>query len=222
MKNFLLTSPNQAFPSPDQALDDPPGLLCIGGELSPERLLEAYHQGIFPWNDPSEPIMWWSPDPRAVIFLDELHITKRLKRFMQTCAFTITFDKAFEQVIRACAEPRKQQAETWISEHYIEAYCELNRLGHGFSVECWLAETLVGGIYGIRLGNILAGESMFSHRSNASKVALVHLVKQFRSEGGVLIDCQLPNAHLLSLGARLISRNDYLKRLHETLKSPLF
>ena len=193
---------------------DPDGLLAVGGDLSPERLLLAYQQGIFPWYSGETPPLWWSPDPRLVLFLNELKVSKSLQRVLKRDFFRVTLDKAFLEVIQNCAEVGRRCGEgTWILPEMIEAYHLLHRLGHAHSVECWLEGELVGGLYGVAIGRVFFGESMFTRRTDASKVALVHLVRLLRYWDFELIDCQVSTAHLQSLGAREISRDEFLSHL---------
>jgi leucyl/phenylalanyl-tRNA--protein transferase len=198
-----------AFPPVALALEEPNGLLAVGGDLSPSRLVYAYRHGIFPWYSFGQPILWWSPAPRAVVFPQQLNISRRLKRSLRQQPFEISVNKAFAEIMQACAMPRPQQPETWISREMQAAYTELHRLGHAVSIECWQGERLVGGVYGISLGRVFFGESMFSLVSNASKVALVHLCDL----GYELVDCQIPSAHLTSLGAVSIARQAFLTLL---------
>jgi len=201
------------FPDPEKALDDPNGLLAAGGDLDPKRLMQAYHYGIFPWYSDGQPILWWSPDPRLVLYLDEIKISKSLVKSIRNKKFKVTFNQAFDKVIRACALPRKTQKETWILPEMIDAYLELHKLGHAQSIEVWEEDKLVGGLYGVVVGEIFCGESMFSFSSDTSKIALAYLVEKLKQENFHLIDCQLTNPHLESLGARLISRKEYLSIL---------
>ncbi|MCW8193942.1 leucyl/phenylalanyl-tRNA--protein transferase [Proteobacteria bacterium 005FR1] len=194
------------FPPPDQALDDPNGLLAAGGDLSPPRLLAAYRQGIFPWYEDGQPILWWSPDPRTILLPRDVHISRSLRKVLRRGEFMVTADQAFEQVILACAGPRDYAAGTWITDEMAEAYCTLHRLGYAHSIETWRDDVLVGGMYGVAIGRAFFGESMFSHVSNASKVALVHLAGQLAQWDYGLIDCQVETGHLLSMGAINISR----------------
>lgn len=203
------------FPPTQQALTDPNGLLAVGGDLSPRQLLAAYRQGIFPWFDDSQPILWWSPNPRLVISPANLHVSRSMRKLLQKRPFTITTDRAFTDVMRACAEPRKHQDGTWISEQMITAYQTLHRLGHAHSVEVWQQEVLVGGLYGIHIGKVFFGESMFSRISNASKYGFIMLVLRLQQRGFKLIDCQVHTPHLASLGAEEIPRNAFEKLLLE-------
>ncbi len=205
----------ELFPPVEYALEEPNGLLAMGGDLSTARLLEAYRQGIFPWYGEEHPdILWWSPNPRCVLFPDQLHISRSLRKTLRQHRFTVTMDRAFSDVINACAQPRKDGAGTWIDDHMIEAYTRLHREGYAHSVECWHEDRLVGGLYGVSLGYLFFGESMFSTESNASKVAFAHLVKHCQLADFPLIDCQITNPHLESLGATEIERSvfqSYLK-----------
>jgi len=190
---------------------EPDGLLAIGGDLSPERLLLAYRMGIFPWYSDDMPILWWSPDPRLVLFPDELRVSTSLRRTMKKQVFRITYDKAFHGVIDQCAQVRRRSGEgTWLVPEMIEAYCSLHRQGYAHSVESWLEGELVGGLYGVALGRIFFGESMFSLRSDASKAALVQLVQWLQSWDYELIDCQVRTEHLKRFGAREIPREIFL------------
>ncbi len=201
------------FPDPQTALINPNGLLAVGGDLSPERLIAAYSQGIFPWFNEGEAIMWWSPDPRAVLFLDELKISRSLTKVLRKGLFKLSFDRDFPAVIQQCAELRKASTGTWITREMIEAYCELHKRGIAHSVEVWQQNELVGGLYGLKVGKVFCGESMFSKVSNASKVGLIYLVNKLKQQDFILIDCQMPNPHLLSLGATTIPRQEFLNLL---------
>jgi leucyl/phenylalanyl-tRNA--protein transferase len=203
---------NVTFPDPERA--DPEGLVAIGGDLSIRRLLAAYSQGIFPWYDSSTPILWWSPDPRAIIELDGLHISRRLARTLRSGQYFVTLDQAFGEVIRACAV---REEGTWITRAMIAAYSELHRLGHAHSVEVWQEGELAGGIYGVALGGLFAGESMFTRRRDGSKIALAHLVEHLRQRGYTLFDVQYRNEHTARLGAIEIPRRQYLARLADAL-----
>ena len=208
-----LSPTNNIFPSPALALQEPNGLLAAGGDLSPERILAAYRQGIFPWFNPEDPILWWSPSPRTVIFPTELHISKSLRKTLRSGTYRVTFDHCFKDVMRACAAPRSYADGTWISEDIIAGYSELHKLGHAHSVEVWKADELVGGLYGMALGHVFFGESMFSRANNASKVGFAHLVQQLIAWGFQLIDCQVANNHLFSLGAVEITRDEFQQLL---------
>lgn len=202
------------FPPVAQALAEPNGLLAAGGDLSPERILAAYRHGIFPWFSSGEPILWWSPDPRMVLFPGELRITRSLAKTLRHRDYTVRLDTAFERVIAACAStPRAGQGGTWISAAMQAAYLRLHALGHAHSVETWHAGRLVGGLYGVAIGGAFFGESMFSHASDASKIALAHLCRFLAARGFGIIDCQMETPHLASLGARPIPRSDFATRL---------
>jgi len=205
------------FPPVELALTHPNGLLAAGGDLSPERLLDAYRHGIFPWFNEDDPILWWSPNPRMVLFPAELKISHSLHKVLRNSTYEVRFDTSFEQVMRACAAPRKGQAGTWILEEIIAAYCELHRRGYAHSVETWIDGELAGGLYGMALGKMFYGESMFSRRTNASKIAIAHLCKQLELWKFGMIDCQMNTPHLASLGAREISRNEFIQRLQELI-----
>jgi leucyl/phenylalanyl-tRNA--protein transferase len=195
----------------------PEGILAFGGDLKPERLLMAYTNGIFPWFNIDEPIIWWSPDPRMVLFLDELNISKSMRNILNRNMFKVTFNQDFSAVIRSCQQAKRAGQEgTWISDQMIEAYEKLNQLGKAKSVEVWQKENLVGGLYGIDLGQVFCGESMFSKVPNASKVAFISLVNRLKSMQYQLLDCQVYNEHLASLGCREICREDFIKILKMT------
>jgi leucyl/phenylalanyl-tRNA--protein transferase len=207
------------FPSPTDALED--GLLAVGGDLSTERLLLAYRHGIFPWFDDEVPL-WWCPDPRFVLFPDELAVSKSMKQLLRRNAFDFRTNTAFEQVIAHCRQtPRKDQDGTWITDDVMEAYTNLHKRGHAHSAEAWHEGKLVGGLYGVRMGDIFFGESMFSHQTNASKYAFISYAEQLKKEGVVLIDCQVYTAHLESLGARMIPREDFLIILSDHIPNPI-
>jgi len=213
---IALLSDELYFPSPELAEED--GLLAVGGDLSQERILKAYSMGIFPWYSENSPILWWSPDPRLVLFPEELKVSRSLRQCMKKGMFTVTVNTAFEQVMRACAETsRKGQSGTWITEDMIIAYTGLHRSGYAHSVEAWQDGVLAGGLYGIILGKIFFGESMFSKISNASKVAFVVFVEQLKQKELRLIDCQVKTEHLVNLGAREIPRATFLKSLKKAL-----
>ena len=205
------------FPPVDTALAEPNGLLAAGGDLSAERLLSAYRRGIFPWYSPGEPLLWWSPDPRMVLFPGEVRISRSLNRTLKSADYQIRLDSAFAEVIAACAAPREHGAGTWISDEMQTAYRCLHQLGYAHSVETWVERegksTLVGGLYGIAIGRVFYGESMFSRVSNASKIALAHLCRLLERRGFVVIDCQMNTAHLASLGAREIPRWEFVAGL---------
>jgi leucyl/phenylalanyl-tRNA--protein transferase len=215
MPVFRLTR-QLVFPPPELAED---GLLAVGGDLRVERLLLAYRMGIFPWYSEDEPILWWSPDPRFVLFPSEFHLSQRTQRIVKQGVFRVTVDEAFEQVMRACADaPRPDQDGTWIMPEMIDAYCRLHEAGYAHSFECWNANGLAGGLYGISLGACFFGESMFSNEPNASKVALASLVDRAKEWGFSLIDCQIRTPHLIQMGAREISRKEFLNLLADGLK----
>ncbi len=208
-----------AFPPPELA--EPDGLLAIGGDLSPRRLLKAYRLGIFPWYAPGTPILWWSPDPRLVLFPDELKISHSLRRVLKKGHFHVTFDKTFRAVIEACALVRVRKGEeTWLVPEMIEAYDRLHRMGTAHSVETWLDGKLVGGLYGVAMGRVFFGESMFSLVSDASKVALVHLVERLKAFDFAFIDCQVTTGHLKRMGAREIPRSEFLQALQQAVRRP--
>jgi leucyl/phenylalanyl-tRNA--protein transferase len=208
------------FPPAEHASRE--GLLAVGGDLQPGRLLEAYRRGIFPWYNEGQPILWWSPDPRAVLFPAEINVSRSLRKTLRSGKFQVTFDRRFDDVIGACAGPRRQHADpgTWITRAMRDAYCELHRLGFAHSVETWHERKLVGGLYGVALGAVFFGESMFSRMTDASKVALVLGVRQLQRWGYTLIDCQLPSAHLERMGAHAIARADFLTLLDQALAAP--
>jgi leucyl/phenylalanyl-tRNA---protein transferase len=206
-----------SFPPVASALPSPNGLLAAGGDLSAPRLLEAYRHGIFPWFSEGEPILWWSPDPRMVLFPSEINIALSLRKTLRKHAYEVRADTAFEQVMRACAAPRKGQNGTWIHEEMITAYCELHRMGYAHSIETWMDGKLAGGLYGVALGRMFYGESMFSRKTDASKIALAHLCVQLERWKFGLIDCQMNTPHLSSLGAREISRKEFITRLQDLI-----
>ncbi|MDB6022718.1 MAG: leucyl/phenylalanyl-tRNA--protein transferase [Pedosphaera sp.] len=208
-------NPQPTFPDPRMANAE--GLVAIGGDLSVERLLAAYRSGIFPWT--IDPLTWWSPDPRAIFELDHFHISKSLERIVRRGVFEITIDRAFREVMAGCAAPGPGRRDTWISPEFIAAYARLHEAGHAHSVECWREGELAGGVYGVAVGGLFAGESMFHRVSNASKVALVHLVRYLRERNFRLFDIQMLTPVTRQLGAIEISRSEYLKRLEEAVKS---
>lgn len=205
------------FPNPDEATDE--GLVAIGGDLSPERLLLAYRSGIFPWFEEGLPVLWWSPDPRAILELDHLHVSRRLLRTYRQNRSRLTVNQAFEQVMRCCAEEREEG--TWITQSMIDAYCALHSIGHAHSVETWRGDQLVGGIYGVAIGGFFAGESMFYRRRDASKIALIYLVERLREQGFRLFDLQILNDHTARLGATEIPREVYLSLLAKAIALPV-
>lgn len=202
------------FPDISLALDEPDGLLSVGGDLSPGRLLTAYRHGIFPWYNHGQPILWWSPNPRTVLFPHKLHVSHSLRKTLRQQHFKITTDTAFTEVIKACSAPRNDNdSGTWITEEMKQAYRHLFELGHAHSVECWLDGKLVGGLYGVGIGRVFFGESMFSRARDASKVAFVQLVRQLEQWGYGLVDCQVHSTHLESLGAENIDREHFRQLL---------
>jgi len=205
--------PDAPFPPVEMAETEPDGLLAVGGDLSPRRLLQAYRQGIFPWYSEGQPILWWSPDPRTVLFPERLKISRSLAKTLRNKPFRVTFDRAFEAVIDACAEPRDKASGTWITTEMKAAYIRLHQLGHAHSAEVWSQGRLVGGLYGIAIGRVFFGESMFTRIRDASKVAFVRLTRQLQAAGFTLIDCQVYSAHLLSLGAEEIDRHSFCQLL---------
>jgi leucyl/phenylalanyl-tRNA--protein transferase len=209
------TDPPTRFPPVGDALDEPPGLLAAGGDLSPERLREAYARGIFPWFSPGEPVLWWSPDPREVLFPGEMHISRSLQRTLRRGVFRVTEDQDFAAVIAACASARGPATGTWITAEMQAAYRELHAQGMAHSIEVWSGDELAGGLYGVASGRVFCGESMFSRRDDASKVALAWLAGTCRERGIQLIDCQMPSAHLRRLGSRPLPRSQFLEYLGE-------
>ncbi|AIR61479.1 leucyl/phenylalanyl-tRNA--protein transferase [Cedecea neteri] len=213
MRLIQLSRDSIAFPSPEGALREPNGLLALGGDLTPARLLMAYQRGIFPWFSPGDPILWWSPDPRAILYPEQFHLSRSMKRFHRTSPYTITLNHAFERVLYGCASDRNEG--TWITADIVEAYLRLHELGHAHSIEVWEGKELVGGMYGVAQGALFCGESMFSRRVNASKTALLVFCQHFIRHGGKLIDCQVLNEHTASLGVIEIPRREYLQALAE-------
>ena len=206
--------PSDPFPPVDAALTEPNGLLAAGGDLRLERLLDAYRRGIFPWSSEDEPMLWWSPDPRMVLFLEELHLSRSLLRRIRSRQFEVTADTAFADVVAGCAEPRRDGEGTWITDEVFEAYHALHVHGHAHSIETWAGGGLAGGLYGVSIGRMFYGESMFARTADASKVAMAFLVRQLARWGFEMIDCQMSTPHLASLGAREIPRRQFLARLH--------
>ncbi len=198
----------------------PNGLLAMGGDLSPARLLDAYRHGIFPWFNPGEPILWWSPDPRMVLFPGEIKVSRSLSKHIRNGGFDVRADTAFSEVMAACAAPRGGEPGTWITLGMVEAYTHLHRLGYAHSIETWKEGQLVGGLYGVAIGRMFYGESMFSRMPDASKVALATLAHQLDAWGFGMIDCQMETAHLASMGARPISRAEFCGRLAELIDLP--
>jgi leucyl/phenylalanyl-tRNA--protein transferase len=218
VKTVTWLSPHDApewFPPLDQALDEPSGLLAAGGDLSPARLLAAYQRGIFPWYSPGQPVLWWSPDPRAVLFPEEFNCSRSLGKTLRNGGFEVVIDRDFGAIMDACAAPRPHAPGTWITSEMRSAYLRLHRLGHAHSFETWRNGQLAGGLYGVRLGGVFFGESMFSRERDASKVALACLVKVCLRNSIAVIDCQLPSPHLESLGSRTIPRLQFQALLRE-------
>ncbi len=205
-------SSEHIFPSASAANND--GVVAIGGDLNPKRILQAYKQGIFPWFESDDYLVWWSPDPRMVLFPEKLKISKSTKKILKDDCFKVTFNQSFDEVVDCCAKVKRfGQNGTWITDGLKKAYNLLHKEGHAFSVEVWKDFELVGGLYGIDLGDIFCGESMFSKENNASKIGFIHLIKELNKNGYKLIDCQVPSAHLKSLGAEEISRKEFLNYL---------
>ena len=208
------------FPPLDTALREPNGLLAAGADLSPGRVIDAYSRGIYPWYSDGQPLLWWSPDPRMVLFVDEFKLSRSLGRRVRRREFDVRVDTAFDTVIEACAEsPRDGQRGTWITREMISAYRRLHELGYAHCVESWRADTLLGGLYGLALGKVFFGESMFTRETDASKVCLAALVASLQQRGFVMIDCQQETGHLASLGARPIPRREFARRLGELIHS---
>jgi leucyl/phenylalanyl-tRNA---protein transferase len=206
------------FPELRLALQEPNGLLAAGGDLSPRRVLAAYASGIFPWFMPGEPILWWSPNPRMVLFPAELHIPKSLDKVLRNRAYEVRFDTAFDEVMQGCAAPRDGEPATWISGEIGACYGALHRAGWAHSAECWVDGELAGGLYGIAIGKMFYGESMFARKPDASKIAFVHLVRYLQQQGFGLIDCQMRTDHLARFGAREILRDEFMQRLTPLIK----
>jgi len=210
--------PGDPFPPVERALEEPNGLLAAGADLSEARLLDAYASGIFPWYSDGQPVLWWSPDPRMVLVPAELRIPRSLKKRLARRDYEVRADGAFEQVIRACAAPRRGQEGTWITEDMVEAYVRLHRSGHAHSVETWIGGQLAGGLYGVELGGMFYGESMFARAPDASKIALAHLARQLERRGCGLIDCQMTTPLLARFGAREIPRAEFMGRLKQLVR----
>ena len=211
--------PPEAFPPLHEALEEPAGLLAGGGDLSPERLCAAYDRGIFPWFAPGQPILWWSPDPREVLFPAEFHRSRSLAKRLRSGVFTVTRDQAFDAVVEACS--KRPDRDTWITPEMKVAYRALHQVGRASSIETWnAAGELVGGLYGVRTGAVFSGESMFSRVADASKAALARLVDDCRAQGIRLIDCQMPTAHLRSLGSRPLARAQFAAHLRAPARAP--
>lgn len=212
----ILTKPDTAFPDPRSASAE--GLVAVGGDMSVARLLAAYRSGIFPWT--ARPVTWWSPDPRGIFELEQFHVAKSLARTIRQSIFRVTIDSAFREVMDGCAAPARGRQETWVTPEFIKAYTRLHEQGHAHSVECWAGERLAGGIYGVALGGFFAGESMFHRESDASKVALYHLIHHLRERDFALFDIQMLTPITRQLGAIEISRKEYLKRLADAVALP--
>lgn len=210
--------PDDPFPPVETALTEPNGLLCAGLDLSPERILAAYRQGVFPWFNPGEPVLWWSPDPRMVLAPVEVKVSRSLRQRMKRGGYEIRVDTSFREVMLGCAAPRKGQSGTWISRPMLDAYTRLHELGYAHSVETWMDGELAGGLYGVAIGRMFYGESMFSRRDDASKLALVHLCRQLEARGFGLIDCQMETAHLASMGAKPIPRRDFIREMKRLIE----
>ncbi|MGD8909252.1 MAG: leucyl/phenylalanyl-tRNA--protein transferase [Chromatiales bacterium] len=218
---FLLDEePNAPFPDVSLAEREPNGLLAVGGDLSPQRIINAYQQGIFPWFSEGEPILWWSPDPRTVLFPDRIKISRSLRKLLRKKPFKLSFDRDFGGVIQACAEPREHSPGTWLLPEMIEAYQHQHAMGLAHSVEVWQDKKLVGGLYGVAIGAVFFGESMFSRIPDSSKIALVHLSRTLRAWGFKMIDCQVYTQHLASLGAQEIPRQAFCRNLKNWCKLP--
>jgi leucyl/phenylalanyl-tRNA--protein transferase len=201
------------LPDPDAALREPDGLLAAGGDLEPATLLDAYRRGIFPWFSPGEPILWWSPDPRCVLYPERVHVARSLRKRLRRGEFRVSLDTAFSAVLRACAAPRRGTRGTWLGPQMRAAYAQLHRLGYAHSLECWRGAELAGGIYGVGIGQVFFGESMFSRVADASKAALVELCVRLQAWDYRLIDCQVANPHLLSMGAETVPRAEFIAEL---------
>ncbi|BAU57515.1 leucyl/phenylalanyl-tRNA--protein transferase [Halorhodospira halochloris] len=212
--------PDEPFPHAEQAMKEPNGLLAIGGDLSVQRICSAYRNGIFPWYGEGQPILWWSPDPRGIFLPGDLHISRSLRRRLNQAPYTVTLDNNFEAVIAGCAAPRSADEGTWITHEMINAYIELHYSGFAHSVEVWLEDELVGGLYGVALHKAFFGESMFSRARDASKVALAKLCPQLWRWGFDFFDCQMSNPHLERMGIREVPRSEYLKLLTKAMKKP--
>jgi leucyl/phenylalanyl-tRNA--protein transferase len=212
--------PGDPFPSVSAALRHPNGLLAASDDLSPARLLDAYRCGIFPWYSEGQPVLWWSPDPRMVLFPSELRVSRSLRKALRRGDYVVRVDMSFGAVMHACAEPRPGQDGTWITQEIIDGYSALHAAGTAHSVETWIGDQLAGGLYGIALGKVFFGESMFTRVADASKIAFAHLVRQLERWGFEMIDCQMSTAHLATLGAREIRRGEFVRRLAELVNCP--
>lgn len=216
-----LQNSSDPFPSIDKALVDPNGLLAAGGGLTKQRLISAYRSGIFPWYSPGEPVLWWSPDPRCVLIPDQLHISRSMRKRLKRKDYEVYFDRDFPAVIEACSEPRGDGEGTWITREMKHAYCGLHEQGMAHSIEVYIENQLVGGLYGIAMGKLFFGESMFSRSRDASKIAFIKMVEQLRNWGYVLIDCQVSNDHLFTLGATEIARDEFMSYLDQYRDVPI-
>lgn len=212
---YLAENFSGPFPDARLALTEPDGLLAVGGNLKPETILQAYSQGIFPWYSDDYPILWWSPNPRCVLYPDKLKISRSLKKTLNKKIYEVKMDTAFREVVQACAAPRKTQAGTWINSNMLNAYCRLHELGYAHSIECWRDGELVGGLYGIKIGSMFFGESMFSRQPDASKLALEYLCNTIRPK---LIDSQVYTEHMTSMGAELIDREKFIELVNRYTK----
>lgn len=215
-----ILDPTQPFPPVEQALTEPDGLLAIGGCLSPKRLLNAYAHGAFPWYEAGQPILWWSPNPRMVLLPERLKVSRSLRKTMAKGVYRSTYNRAFYHVIRACAEPRDSGPDTWLTSDMIAAYSRLHQLGWAHSAEAWIDHELVGGLYGVAIGQVFFGESMFHRATDASKVAFVSLIQRLMVWGYRLIDCQVQTKHLTSLGAEEMPRPEFITRLRQYCQEP--
>lgn len=213
-------NPHQPFPPVHLAMRDPNGLLAIGGDLSSTRLLRAYRQGIFPWYNPDEPILWWCPNPRTILQPNEMHVSRSLGKALRRSDYAVSFDRAFDAVLSACGGARNRGVGTWLGDDMRQAYGLLFASGHAHSVEVWRDKKLIGGLYGVAVGRVFFGESMFSHATDASKIALYWLCQQLSAWQFEMVDCQVSSAHLLSLGAREIPREQFLQRLSRAVELP--
>ncbi|MGH8447389.1 MAG: leucyl/phenylalanyl-tRNA--protein transferase [Solimonas sp.] len=214
-------NPHQPFPPVHLAMRDPNGLLAIGGDLSATRLLSAYRQGIFPWYNPDEPILWWCPNPRTVLQPSALHVSRSLNKAVRRADYALSFDRAFDAVLEACSGERRKSRGTWLGDDMRYAYHELFTKGHAHSIEVWRDGELIGGLYGVALGRVFFGESMFSRATDASKLALYWLCQQLQRWSFDMIDCQISSAHLMSLGAQDLPRDDFLRRLALAVQAPM-
>lgn len=212
--------PHDSFPAVTSALSEPDGLLAAGGDLSPDRLLFAYRQGIFPWYEEGQPLLWWSPDPRCIFLPGDFHLARRMQREFRKTDAQIRVNTAFTEVVRACAGPRRSEQGTWITPDMLTAYEHLHQLGWAHSVEVWRSDKLCGGLYGLAIGKAFFGESMFSKNSNASKMALLYLAERLQVGDFEILDCQVRSAHLIGLGARVLPRSDFMDLLQHACERP--